>query len=241
MRIGGGPNTIQQYLRTGLIDELHVAISPVLLGGGERLFEGIDARALGYDCVQFVASAPFFGLELVEPDKQLEHPMYIDTPRSLVALAFTVFTTPTLADDCATVKSAMLNSGHTPHSVILTRTDGQAKKTVTRQVQTLDNKYVQTADGKWYAMNIAIKDLNDDLSGLLTCRRSGSDSVSGEVTAVYEVHMNLEGQVSDQKLWVSSKNMVLKSEGTFAGSHYITEYDFVHVTPPANALPMGGK
>ncbi len=51
-----GPNTIQQYLRTGLIDELHIAISPVLLGGGERLFEGIDVRALGYECVHFVAS-----------------------------------------------------------------------------------------------------------------------------------------------------------------------------------------
>ena len=48
VRIGGGPNTIQLYLRTGLIDELHVAISPVLLGGGERLFEGIDVRAPGY-------------------------------------------------------------------------------------------------------------------------------------------------------------------------------------------------
>jgi dihydrofolate reductase len=56
VRIGGGPHTIQQYLRAGLIDELHVAISPVLLGGGERLFEGIDARALGYECVQVVAS-----------------------------------------------------------------------------------------------------------------------------------------------------------------------------------------
>jgi len=56
VRIGGGPETIQQYLRAGLIDELHVAISPVLLGGGERLFEGIDVRALGYECVQFVAS-----------------------------------------------------------------------------------------------------------------------------------------------------------------------------------------
>ena len=56
VRIGGEPNTIQQYLRTGLIDELHIAISPVLLGGGERLFEGIDMRALGYECVQFAAS-----------------------------------------------------------------------------------------------------------------------------------------------------------------------------------------
>jgi dihydrofolate reductase len=56
VRIGGGANTIQQYLRAGLIDELHIAISPVLLGGGERLFEGIDMRAAGYECVQFVAS-----------------------------------------------------------------------------------------------------------------------------------------------------------------------------------------
>ena len=56
VRIGGGPNTIQQYLRAGLVDELHVAISPVLLGQGERLFEGVDLRALGYECVQCVPS-----------------------------------------------------------------------------------------------------------------------------------------------------------------------------------------
>jgi dihydrofolate reductase len=56
VRIGGGPDTIRQYLRTGLIDELHLAISPVLLGSGERLFDGIDARAVGYECVRFVAS-----------------------------------------------------------------------------------------------------------------------------------------------------------------------------------------
>ncbi len=54
VRIGGGPATIQQYLRAGLIDELHIAISPVLLGRGERLFEGVDARALGYECVECV-------------------------------------------------------------------------------------------------------------------------------------------------------------------------------------------
>ncbi len=56
VRIGGGAHTIQQYLRAGLIDELHIAISPVLLGAGARLFEGIDMRALGFECVQFVAS-----------------------------------------------------------------------------------------------------------------------------------------------------------------------------------------
>lgn len=56
VRIGGGPNTIQQYLRAGLIDELHVAISPILLGQGERLFEEVDLRALGYECVHCVPS-----------------------------------------------------------------------------------------------------------------------------------------------------------------------------------------
>ena len=56
VRIGGGAHTIQQYLRERLVDELHLAISPVLLGSGERLFEGLDARALGYECVEFVPS-----------------------------------------------------------------------------------------------------------------------------------------------------------------------------------------
>lgn len=56
VRIGGGANTIQQYLRAGLIDELHIAISPVLLGRGERLFEGVDLRTLGYECVECVPS-----------------------------------------------------------------------------------------------------------------------------------------------------------------------------------------
>ena len=56
VRIGGGASTIRQYLRARLIDELHLAISPVLLGAGESLFEGIDARALGYECAKFVAT-----------------------------------------------------------------------------------------------------------------------------------------------------------------------------------------
>ena len=56
VRVGGGANTIQQYLRAGLIEEMHVAIAPILLGRGERLFEGVDLRALGYDCVQHVPS-----------------------------------------------------------------------------------------------------------------------------------------------------------------------------------------
>jgi dihydrofolate reductase len=55
VRVGGGPATIRQYLRARLLDELHLAISPALMGRGEPLFEGLDMRALGYECVEHVA------------------------------------------------------------------------------------------------------------------------------------------------------------------------------------------
>ncbi|MFI5182626.1 MAG: dihydrofolate reductase family protein [Thermoanaerobaculia bacterium] len=57
VRLGGGVSTIRQYLQARLVDELHLAISPVLLGAGEHLLHGIDLRALGYECVAHVAGA----------------------------------------------------------------------------------------------------------------------------------------------------------------------------------------
>lgn len=56
VRIGGGAATIRQYLEAGLIDELHLALSPTLLGRGEPLLAGIDLGALGYECTEHVAS-----------------------------------------------------------------------------------------------------------------------------------------------------------------------------------------
>ena len=56
VRVGGGVNVIQQYLHQRLIDEMHIAIAPVLLGSGERLFEGVDLPALGYVRTQHEAS-----------------------------------------------------------------------------------------------------------------------------------------------------------------------------------------
>jgi len=159
----------------------------------------------------------------------------------LFAIVLAALALPSLADDCTAVRAAILQSGHSPKSSTTTKTDGQGKKVVTRSVQTLTNKYVQTEDGKWYAMGIAIKDLDDDTSAKLTCRRSGSDSLGGQSVAIYEVHMDLDGNVSDNKYWVSPANLILKSEALIEGARYTTEYDFVHVAPPANATPMGGN
>lgn len=55
VRVGGGVSTIRQYLRERLIDELHLALRPVLLGQGEHLFHDLDMRALGYEVANSVA------------------------------------------------------------------------------------------------------------------------------------------------------------------------------------------
>jgi dihydrofolate reductase len=55
VRLGGGVETVQEYMRAGLIDEMHLAIAPVLLGAGEQLFAGVDAAKLGFRCTEHVA------------------------------------------------------------------------------------------------------------------------------------------------------------------------------------------
>ena len=56
VRIGGGPATVRDYLRAGLIDEMHLALAPVLLGSGEALLAGIDLPGLGFAVTEQVAT-----------------------------------------------------------------------------------------------------------------------------------------------------------------------------------------
>lgn len=56
VRLGGGVQTVRQYLQAKLIDEMHLAVAPVNLGTGEHLLAGLDTRALGYTCSDFVPS-----------------------------------------------------------------------------------------------------------------------------------------------------------------------------------------
>ena len=56
VRVGGGVATIRQYLQAGLVDEMHLVVSPVLLGGGEPLLAGIDMKRLGFVCSEHASS-----------------------------------------------------------------------------------------------------------------------------------------------------------------------------------------
>lgn len=55
VRLGGGAATVRQFLRAGLIDDLHLVLRPVLMGSGEKLWDGIDMHALGYECANTIA------------------------------------------------------------------------------------------------------------------------------------------------------------------------------------------
>lgn len=65
VRVGGGASVVQQCLRAGLLDEVHVAVVPILLGGGERLFDNVDG-VVGYSCEELVASPTVAHVRLVK-------------------------------------------------------------------------------------------------------------------------------------------------------------------------------
>ena len=70
VRLGGGVATIQQYLRAGLVDEMHLAVVAILLGSGEPLFAGIDLPRLGYECTEHVLTPSAMHVVLTKRNEQ---------------------------------------------------------------------------------------------------------------------------------------------------------------------------
>jgi dihydrofolate reductase len=69
VRIGGGVSTIRQALQARLVDDIHLAVAPVLLGSGEALFAGLDLPALGYQVVERVPTARATHLVLTRSER----------------------------------------------------------------------------------------------------------------------------------------------------------------------------
>ena len=67
VRLGGGVTTIREYLKAGLVDEIHLIISPVLLGTGEHLLSGLDLPKLGYGVTEYVPTASATHIMLTKP------------------------------------------------------------------------------------------------------------------------------------------------------------------------------
>ncbi|WP_370098786.1 dihydrofolate reductase family protein [Streptacidiphilus sp. MAP12-20] len=74
VRVGGGAAALQQCLFAGKLDELHIALVPVLLGRGERLFEHLDGGPEGYECVEFVSSPSVAHLRFERTGRRAQAP-----------------------------------------------------------------------------------------------------------------------------------------------------------------------
>jgi len=74
VRLGGGVATIRQYLRARLVDEMHLAMAPVLLGSGEHLFVQLDLPTLGYECTEVVQGVRATHLVVKQRDEKGEAP-----------------------------------------------------------------------------------------------------------------------------------------------------------------------
>lgn len=161
---------------------------------------------------------------------------------AFVLTSFAGSIVPAFAEDCGPVKAAMMVGAQTPVTTTVTKTDARGTKSVSQIVQTATLKYVQARNGKWYALKISFKDLMDNFKTTkLACQRAGTDTVNGEPATIYKIHSENDGSANDFRLWISAKNLALKSESHVEGATAVSTYDYVHVQAPANAIPMGEK
>lgn len=69
VRVGGGASTVSQYLKAGLVDELHFVLVPMLLGSGERIFEGLDGLSDSYEVAEYIPSKTVAHVRIVKKAK----------------------------------------------------------------------------------------------------------------------------------------------------------------------------
>ncbi len=158
------------------------------------------------------------------------------------ALGF-CFAIPARADDCAPVKTAMLQAVRTPHTITIGRMkDG--KPVTNRMIQTKDARYVEV-NGKWRILPFSEDDFREMEKSLsesaLTCTRMGRDSIEGKTATLYQVHMKNEDTETDAKLWIGADGLPLKSESQHDGQVASSTYDFAHADAPADATPIGKR
>ena len=145
------------------------------------------------------------------------------------------------ADDGAPVKAAMLGAAKMPHTAVITRSkDGKATKTPaeTRVIQTQDHKYFEIR-GQWRWIPIEADDLaemqKDFDEAKITCRRLGAKQLEGKPVTVYVAHVEKEGSISDNTLWIGADGLPLKVENVVEGQTHASRLDCDHADP----LPVG--
>ncbi len=172
--------------------------------------------------------------------------MLFDMNRAAIGTTiFVVLAAPVWADDCTQPIAALMVTAKTPYSETIVSAGPDGKMVTSHMVQTPTSKYVERVGG-WTLMPISSADLVDTLNDMLktakmTCKRTGTDQVNGQPTAVYTVHVENGDVVTDGTLWISAQNRQLKSDMTVNGKHFSATFDYDNVQPPAGAKPLGQR
>ncbi len=158
---------------------------------------------------------------------------------TLMALAG-LLATPALADDCGPVFDAMAKAAKTPHAATVTRME-DGKPVTSRMIQTRDRKYIEI-HGQWRWMEMPA-DIDQEIEAMrkntkMTCQKLGSEEVNGHATTVYSAHVENEGSVSDNELWLGSDGLPVKVRNTVDGKSFSSVLDYNHVEAPAGATQL---
>jgi enamine deaminase RidA (YjgF/YER057c/UK114 family) len=163
---------------------------------------------------------------------------------TLAAAAALLGVLPAHADDCSTLMTAMMNQASKPYNATVTMSDPTGKNHTSKIIFTGSLLYTQV-EGQWHSMQLTSKEMADQIrdaakTAKTSCHQTGAEAVNGQPATIYMAHVENQGSISDNKVWVSKANgATLKSEVTIKdGPHMVTVFDYGKIVPPANATPL---
>ncbi len=158
---------------------------------------------------------------------------------ALGAFGLALASAPALADDCADITAAMITTAHTPYRTVISRTGPDGKPVTSEMIQTQSAQYIQQ-NGKWVTMPLSPQKMIDHIqrmekSARMECRKLGTEPINGQSATVYTMHVEDEGNISDNKLWISDQHLPLRSEIVAGAQQFISVYDYNNVQAPPGA------
>ena len=159
------------------------------------------------------------------------------------AIVLGLVSVPAFADDCADITAAMITTARTPYKTMISRTGPDGKPVTSQMIQTATAQYIQQ-NGKWVTMPLSTQKIIDHISQMeksakMECQKLGAEPVNGQPATVYTMHVESEGNVSDNKLWISSQHLPLRSEIVTGDQKFISVYDYNNVQAPPGAPTLG--
>lgn len=145
------------------------------------------------------------------------------------------------ADDCAPIASAMIAQAKAPYAAAMAMSKPDKSVDRSASIVTGTKMYVQV-NGAWQAMPYRAQDMIDRINKLAkeakqTCAKVGAGTIDGVAATIFTAHVENQGRVSDNRIWISDKTgLPAKTETQFPDGMTVTQsYRYDNIQPPAGA------